>query len=91
MPTATPVTIPVADPTVAFATALLLHVPPPVESLRLIVDPTHTDPGVPRIAVIGLTVTILLLLQPVVAIIYDIVQHCAIFLSNIVLVMLSPD
>ena len=73
VPDATPLTVPVDEPTVPFATVLLLHVPPDVASLNVIVDPTHTDPGVPRIAVIGLTVTILLLLQPVVAIIYDIV------------------
>jgi hypothetical protein len=52
---------------------LLLQVPPAVASLRVIVEPTHTDPGVPVIAVIGFTVTILPLLQPVLFMIYDMV------------------
>ena len=44
VPAATPVTIPVLEPTVAFA-LLLLHVPDvpvAVASLSVIVDPTHT-------------------------------------------------
>jgi len=37
-----PVTIPLADPIVATAVGMLLHVPPPLISASSIVDPTHT-------------------------------------------------
>ena len=37
-----PVTTPVAAFTLAMVVSLLLHVPPVVESLREIVEPTHT-------------------------------------------------
>jgi hypothetical protein len=40
-PAVTPVTTPVADPTVALA-LLLLHVPPVVLLARVVVCPTHT-------------------------------------------------
>ena len=73
VPEATPYTVPLDGSTVPFATALLLQVPPAVASLSVIVEPTHTDPGVPMIALIGFTVTVVLLLQPVAVIIYDIV------------------
>ena len=42
VPTATPVTIPVVDPTVAVPVALLLHVPV-LASVNVVVNPTHTD------------------------------------------------
>ena len=41
-PDKTPVITPVVDPAVASRVLLLLHVPPPVRSLRVIVDPTQT-------------------------------------------------
>ena len=44
-PPATPVTIPVADPTVARAVLLLLHTPPPAASFSVIELPTTTDVG----------------------------------------------
>ena len=40
-PDDTPVTIPVADPTVAMVVLPLLHLPPPA-SVRVVVWPTHT-------------------------------------------------
>jgi hypothetical protein len=51
IPAATPVTTPVDDPTVAIAPMLLVHVPPVVESLMVMVEPIHTDDE----PVIGLT------------------------------------
>ena len=58
-PTATPVTIPV-DPTVATPVALLLHVPPDVESERVMVAPLHTV-ELPEIAdgIVGPVVTVI--------------------------------
>ena len=64
VPCATPVTIPVARPTVACATALLLHVPAPVASLRVIVDPTHIG-LLPNTGVIEFTVMSKVRVQPV--------------------------
>ncbi len=67
LPVTIPVTIPV-DPTVATEVTLLLHVPPDVASVRLVVDPWHTL-GVPRItAGSGFTVTVLDVVQPLVAV-----------------------
>jgi hypothetical protein len=43
MPAVTPVTIPLADPIVAFA-VLLLHVPPAVASLNVVAEPIQTVP-----------------------------------------------
>jgi hypothetical protein len=43
VPAITPVTIPVREPTVAIVVLLLDQVPPPVESLNMVVEPTHTD------------------------------------------------
>ena len=37
-----PVTMPVLEPTVATAVLLLVQVPPPVRSLKLVVDPEQT-------------------------------------------------
>ena len=42
-PAATPDTIPVLIPTVATERVLLLQAPPDTLSLRLMVDPTHTE------------------------------------------------
>ena len=41
MPVATPVAIPVAEPIVAFAIALLLHVPPLVAFVSVVVPVPH--------------------------------------------------
>ena len=40
-----PITMPDAEPTVAIAGLLLLHVPPPGELLKVMVLPTHTEVG----------------------------------------------
>lgn len=44
-PADTPVTIPELRPMVAIVVSLLLHVPPVVPSVRVIVEPTHTRDG----------------------------------------------
>jgi len=49
VPEATPVTMPVAGPTVAVAVLLLAHVPPVVASASVVVDPAQTV-AVPVIA-----------------------------------------
>ena len=64
VPDDTPVTMPVV-PIVAIVVVLLAHVPLPVASLKVVVEPAHTL-AVPAIADgTGLTVTILVALQPV--------------------------
>ena len=62
VPAATPVTIPVL-PTEATVGALLLHVPPPVISLKVIVWPTHTLAG-PVMGAIAFTVITVEVVQP---------------------------
>ena len=58
VPANTPVTIPVEEPIVATVGVLLLHVPPVVASLNVVVEPSQTV-NVPVIpAGDGLTVTI---------------------------------
>jgi hypothetical protein len=42
VPEATPVTTPVVEPTVAIAVLLLLHVPPDVALLSVVILPGHT-------------------------------------------------
>ena len=42
MPPATPVTIPLLEPTVATEVVLLVQVPPANTSVSVIVDPAHT-------------------------------------------------
>lgn len=42
MPAATPFTVPVNDPTVAIVVLLLLHVPPGVASLSVMLPPVPT-------------------------------------------------
>jgi hypothetical protein len=65
VPAATPLTIPVAEPTVAVVTSLLLHVPPLVLLVKFVVAPVHIVP-VPVIAEgNALTVTVVVALQPV--------------------------
>lgn len=43
LPAATPVAIPVDEPTVATAVLLLLHVPPVVALFSVVVAPTHAE------------------------------------------------
>ena len=63
-PVAVPVTMPPVD-TVATNALLLLHVPPALTSLRLVVEPWHTD-ATPNIDPgNGLTVTTAVVWQPV--------------------------
>jgi len=63
-PVATPVTAPVTEVTEAVVGRLLLHVPPGVASVSIIVWPWHTV-GLPMIvAGKGFTVTVIELLQP---------------------------
>ena len=63
-PVAAPVTIPLAEPTVATTVLLLAHVPPP-PSLKVIAAPTQTVAG-PEIAEgSGFTVTTVVVVQPV--------------------------
>jgi hypothetical protein len=58
------VTIPVAAPAVAFATVLLVQMPPDAVSVNVIAAPTHT-PADPEIAEgIAYTVTVLATVQP---------------------------
>ena len=65
VPVDTPVTIPVVAPTVAVAVLLLLHVPPVVGSLSVVVAPMHTT-AVPVIAAgSGFTVTVAVFVHPV--------------------------
>ena len=42
VPTLIPITTPVVAPTVAIAGLLLLHVPPGVGCVHVVLDPTHT-------------------------------------------------
>lgn len=57
VPVATPVTTPEARPTVATDTVLLLHVPPAVASVSVVVFPMHID-NVPSIGEVGFTVMV---------------------------------
>lgn len=65
VPGATPVTIPDADPTVAIAVLPLVHVPPTIASVRLVVVPIQrlVDPLILTGA--GLTVMVIVVSQPV--------------------------
>jgi hypothetical protein len=67
----TPVTLPPALVTVAWATLLLVHVPPLIASVRLIIDPEHTLVGPAIAAGKGLTVTGAVTKQPLAVIVYD--------------------
>lgn len=62
---APPVTTPVPDITEAVPGALLVHVPPPGVPVNVIEEPAQTDVGPPIDVGIGLTVTPLVLKQPV--------------------------
>ena len=64
VPTATPVTVPLSEPTVAAAELLLIHTPPPTASLSVVVSFAHTADA--PIIPVGerLTVTAVVALQP---------------------------
>ena len=71
VPVATPVTIPLVEPMVATDGLLLVHVPPVVGSVRVVVAPTHTN-GVPPIvpgAVLTVTTAVAVQMPPVVYVI----------------------
>ena len=62
-PDATPVTIPLADPTEAMNGLLLVHVPPVVASASEMVNPIHTAEGPVMAAGERLTVMDLIAVQ----------------------------
>ena len=64
MPAATPVTMPLVDPIVARVVLPLSHVPPPMASVNVIVEPMHTDVG-PAMGASALIVSVLVAKQPV--------------------------
>ena len=64
-PAVIPVATPELEPIVAKVTSLLAHVPATVASVRLVVDPSHTFSVPPIAAGEGLTVTGVVILQPV--------------------------
>ena len=78
LPIATPVTTPVVDPTVAMVVALLVQVPEPEASLRASVEPMHTASPPEIGAGSGVTVTTLVMVQPVVVSVYLIVSVAAV-------------
>ena len=64
MPTATPVMVPFSEPIVAAAVLLLLHTPPPMASLSVVVSFVQTE-GAPIIPVgERLIVIVVVALQP---------------------------
>jgi hypothetical protein len=63
MPEAMPVTMPVAEPIVAVAVLLLIHVPPPA-AVSVVVSPAHAI-AAPDIAGSGSTVSTRVVKQPV--------------------------
>ena len=65
MPGVTPVTTPVLKPTVAMAGVLLLQVPPGIASLTVIAVPMHKTEGPTIGAGSGLTLTTVVVEQPV--------------------------
>ena len=65
IPADTPVRTPVPDPMVATAVALLLQAPPAGASLKVSVDPAHTDVAPPAIEPgIPVTVTSTVVFEP---------------------------
>ena len=65
VPDDTPVTTPVAPATVATAVDPLVHVPPVVPSVNVIVDPTQNAAEAGMADGVVLTVTIAVAVQPV--------------------------
>jgi len=64
VPAATPVTVPVVEPTVARPVLLLVHSPPPVASVNVILLPMQTLVGPPIPAGVELNVTTCVAEQP---------------------------
>jgi hypothetical protein len=64
VPVATPVTTPVVETTDAIEPSALLHVPPLVAHVRVVVKPWHTDAVPPIDAGVKLTVNVAVLRQP---------------------------
>ena len=64
-PSVMPVTVPVEDPIVATAVLLLLHTPPLVALVNVVVKPMHTFVVPPIAAGFGLTVKLVTAIQPV--------------------------
>jgi hypothetical protein len=64
IPEPAPVTMPVEDPTVATDVALLLHVPPNVASVKVVVALVQTVDAPPIVAGRAFTVTVLIAMQP---------------------------
>ena len=64
-PEVTPFTVPVEEPMAAIAVLLLLHTPPEVASVNVVVKPTHTFVVPPIAAGFGLTVKLVTAIQPV--------------------------
>jgi len=67
-PSVMPVTVPVEDPIVATPVLLLLHTPPLVELVNVVVKPTHTLVVPPIAAGFGLTVKLVTAIQPVLSV-----------------------
>src|SRR5437763_776971 len=65
VPASTPVTTPLDDPIVATAVVLLIHVPPAIASVKLVVDPVQTSSEPAIAAGNGFTVKTAVALQPV--------------------------
>jgi hypothetical protein len=64
VPEVTPVTIPVDEPIVATPGVLLLHEPPPVLLVNVIVEPGHTVPGPTIGPAADITLTVVVTRQP---------------------------
>ena len=63
--TGPPVTIPDDEPTVAIPVALLLQVPPAGASVNVVVNPAHTTSVPAMVPGNALTVTTVVMIQPV--------------------------
>lgn len=64
VPALTPLTMPVPEPTVAIAVLLLLHAPPVIVSLSVVVAPTHAVADPVIVGGNAFTVTAFIALQP---------------------------
>ena len=67
-PDVTPVTVPEVEPIVATPVLLLLHTPPLVASVSVVVKPTQTLVVPPIAAGFGLTVKLVIAIQPVLSV-----------------------
>ena len=59
MPAATPVTMPLTDPTLAIAVFADVHTPPPIALLNVVVLPWHTVDAPVIIPVVGIASTVI--------------------------------